>query len=206
MRILVATDAWHPAGQRRGAHLRAARARSAGAGRRDRLSSRPPSFRSIPCPAYPSIRLAIPNRKRAGELIEAAGADFIHVATEGPVGLMARSFCLRGNRPFTTSYHTKFPEYAVRPAVHSAELVLRAAAPFPQRRRRHDGGDAVAARRAAPARLHAPDAVDARGRYRSLSSPRTTACSARIDRCSCMSGASPRRRTSRRSWRPTCPG
>ena len=71
----------------------------------------PSEFASLPCPSYPSIRLAIPNWKRAGELIEAARPDFIHVATEGPVGLMARSFCLRGKRPFTTSYHTQFPEY-----------------------------------------------------------------------------------------------
>jgi glycosyltransferase involved in cell wall biosynthesis len=69
-------------------------------------------FRTIPCPAYPSIRLAIPNFRRARQAIEAAEADLIHIATEGPVGLMARAYCLRRSRPFTTSYHTKFPEYA----------------------------------------------------------------------------------------------
>jgi glycosyltransferase involved in cell wall biosynthesis len=111
MRILVATDAWHPQlnGVVRTYERLASEARAQGA---DVVFLSASEFRSLPCPAYRSIRLAIPNRKRANELIEAARADFIHVATEGPVGVMARSFCLRNNRPFTTAYHTKFPEYA----------------------------------------------------------------------------------------------
>jgi glycosyltransferase involved in cell wall biosynthesis len=111
MRILVATDAWHPQvnGVVRTYERLAREARAQGT---EVVFLSPSEFASLPCPSYPSIRLAIPNWKRAGELIEAARPDFIHVATEGPVGLMARSFCLRGKRPFTTSYHTKFPEYA----------------------------------------------------------------------------------------------
>ena len=111
MRILIATDAWHPQvnGVVRTYERLAGEARTQGA---DLVFLSPSEFPSLPCPAYRSIRLAIPNRKRAEELIEAARADFIHVATEGPVGVMARSFCLRNNRPFTTAYHTKFPEYA----------------------------------------------------------------------------------------------
>jgi glycosyltransferase involved in cell wall biosynthesis len=111
MRILIATDAWHPQvnGVVRTYERLASEARTQGA---DLVFLSPSEFPSLPCPAYRSIRLAIPNRKRARELIEAARADFIHVATEGPVGVMARSFCLRNNRPFTTAYHTKFPEYA----------------------------------------------------------------------------------------------
>jgi glycosyltransferase involved in cell wall biosynthesis len=111
MRILVATDAWHPQvnGVVRTYERLAEEARARGA----EISFFTPSgFRTVPCPAYPCIRLAIPNRKLASEAIEAAGADLIHVATEGPVGLMARSYCLRHGRAFTTSYHTKFPEYA----------------------------------------------------------------------------------------------
>ena len=111
MRILVATDAWHPQinGVVRTYQRLADEARAQGA---EIAFLTPAEFLSIPCPAYPGIRLAMPNKKRAGELIEAARADFVHVATEGPVGLMARSFCLRQGRLFTTSYHTKFPEYA----------------------------------------------------------------------------------------------
>lgn len=111
MRILIATDAWHPQinGVVRTYQRLAHEARARGV---EITFLNPADFRSIPCPAYPSIRLAIPNKKRACELIEAARPDFVHVATEGPVGLMARSFCLSNRRQFTTSYHTKFPEYA----------------------------------------------------------------------------------------------
>jgi len=111
MRILVATDAWHPQvnGVVRTYERLAVEARAQGA---EITFFTPAGFPSVPCPAYPGIRLAIPNRKLAWEAIEAAGADLIHVATEGPVGMMARSYCRRRNKPFTTSYHTKFPEYA----------------------------------------------------------------------------------------------
>lgn len=111
MRILVATDAWHPQvnGVVRTYERLADEARAQGV---EITFFTPAGFRTIPCPAYPGIRLAIPNRKLACKLIETADADLIHVATEGPVGLMARSFCLRHGKALTTSYHTKFPEYA----------------------------------------------------------------------------------------------
>lgn len=110
MRILIATDAWHPQinGVVRTYERLAREARTQGA---DLSFLTPAHFRSVACPAYPSIRLAVPNRSRARQVIEAAGPHFIHVATEGPVGWMAREFCRRQGRPFTTSYHTKFPEY-----------------------------------------------------------------------------------------------
>ncbi len=133
MRILIATDAWHPQvnGVVRTYERVADEARAHGA---EISFLTPADFRSIPCPAYPGIRLAIPNRKHAWELIEAACADLIHVATEGPVGLMARSFCLRRRRPFTTSYHTKFPEYA------SALLSIPSSWSFALMRRFHNSG------------------------------------------------------------------
>ena len=111
MRILVATDAWHPQvnGVVRTYERLAEEARAHGV---EIVFFTPAGFRTVACPAYPSIRLALPNRKLAAEAIESADADLIHIATEGPVGLMARAFCLRRGRPFTTSYHTKFPEYA----------------------------------------------------------------------------------------------
>jgi glycosyltransferase involved in cell wall biosynthesis len=111
VRILIATDAWHP--QVNGVvHTYQRLAEEARARGAEITFLTPADFRSIPCPAYPGIRLAIPNKKRAWELIRAACPDFVHVATEGPVGLMTRSYCLSHQRPFTTSYHTKFPEYA----------------------------------------------------------------------------------------------
>jgi len=112
MRILVATDAWHP--QVNGVVQTYSRlAQEAGAQGAELVFFTPAGFRTIPCPAYPGIRLAVPNMRRVREAIDAANADLIHVATEGPIGLMARAYCLRRGRPFTTSYHTKFPEYAL---------------------------------------------------------------------------------------------
>ena len=71
----------------------------------------PDLFRSIPCPTYPEIRLALrPGRRLAG-MIEAAQPCAIHIATEGPLGWAARRYCLRRRVPFTTAYHTRFPEY-----------------------------------------------------------------------------------------------
>ncbi len=72
----------------------------------------PHDFPTLACPGYREIRLAIPNFKAARRIIDSRRPELIHIATEGPVGWMARGACLRWSRPFTTSYHTKFPEYA----------------------------------------------------------------------------------------------
>jgi len=71
----------------------------------------PDGFRSIPCPTYPEIRLALLPGRRVAERIEAFAPDALHIATEGPLGLAARRHCLRTRRPFSTAYHTQFPEY-----------------------------------------------------------------------------------------------
>jgi hypothetical protein len=79
----------------------------------------PNQFRTFPCPTYPEIRLAwFPSRHLAKQLRE-FGPDCIHIATEGTLGMAARSWCVRNRFPFTTSYHTQFPEY------------VRARAPIP---------------------------------------------------------------------------
>lgn len=72
----------------------------------------PESFQSIRMPGYREIRLAVPSRTTCERQVAAAGADHIHIATEGPVGWMVRNACLRRGTPFTTSFHTRFPEYA----------------------------------------------------------------------------------------------
>lgn len=71
----------------------------------------PDRFRSLPCPTYPEIRLAMALPGAVGRMIEASGAGAVHIATEGPLGLAARRHCLRVGRPFTTSFHTRFPDY-----------------------------------------------------------------------------------------------
>ncbi|MEM8771925.1 MAG: glycosyltransferase family 1 protein [Pseudomonadota bacterium] len=72
----------------------------------------PNDFKSVPLPSYPEIRLSLmPNRKVA-KLINEFQPDAIHIATEGPIGRAARRFCKRRGYPFTTSFHTRFAEYA----------------------------------------------------------------------------------------------
>jgi glycosyltransferase involved in cell wall biosynthesis len=71
----------------------------------------PDRFRTIACPTYPDIRLALlPGRKLHG-MIEGFAPEALHVATEGPLGSAARRWALREGRPFTTAFHTRFPEY-----------------------------------------------------------------------------------------------
>jgi len=110
MRVLVATDAWHPqvngVVRTLGSLARAAARLGATI---DFLS--PEGFPSFPVPTYPGLRLALPNRRRIAERIDRFKPDAIHLATEGPIGFAVRGYCRRRGRPFTTSYTTRFPEY-----------------------------------------------------------------------------------------------
>jgi glycosyltransferase involved in cell wall biosynthesis len=67
--------------------------------------------RTIPCPGYPEISLAIRPYRIISRQLDALKPDHLHIATEGPLGLSARRYCLRNGLSFTTSYHTQFPEY-----------------------------------------------------------------------------------------------
>jgi glycosyltransferase involved in cell wall biosynthesis len=110
MRVLVATDAWHP--QINGV-VRTLTSLARAAGRLgvgvEFLS--PDGFLTVPVPTYQELRLALPSRRGIARRIEAAKPDAIHIATEGPIGHSVRAYCLRQGRPFTTSYTTRFPEY-----------------------------------------------------------------------------------------------
>ena len=71
----------------------------------------PNDFITIPMPTYPEIRLAVFPWRKVARLIKAANPNAIHIATEGPLGLAARSFCVNRGIPFSTSFHTRFAEY-----------------------------------------------------------------------------------------------
>ncbi len=72
----------------------------------------PQSFRTVPCPSYPEIRLVLTHGWAVRRRIEEIAPDYVHIATEGPLGWMARRAVLDVRTPgFTTSYHTRFPEY-----------------------------------------------------------------------------------------------
>jgi hypothetical protein len=71
----------------------------------------PQLFKSIPCPTYPEIKLSLFPAAGVRKLIGNFAPDAIHIATEGPLGIAARRYCLDHNFPFTTSFHTRFAEY-----------------------------------------------------------------------------------------------
>src|SRR3984885_1979277 len=110
MRILVATDAWHPQvnGVVRTLTAMADAARGLGV---EVSFLTPQSFRTFAMPSYPDLRLALPHGAKIARLIAEARPDSIHIATEGPIGLLVRRHCRRHRLPFTTSFHTRFPEY-----------------------------------------------------------------------------------------------
>ena len=71
----------------------------------------PQLFKSIPCPTYPEIRLSLMPYAGVSRQIEAFAPDALHIATEGPLGLAARRYCLKRKIPFTSAFHTRFAEY-----------------------------------------------------------------------------------------------
>ncbi len=71
----------------------------------------PDRFRTLPCPTYPEIRLSLFPAARLDHMLKLFAPDAIHLVTEGPLGWAARAFCLKRGIPFTTAYHTRFPEY-----------------------------------------------------------------------------------------------
>jgi len=110
MRILVATDAWHPQvnGVVRTLAMMAEAASTLGA---EISFLTPESFRTFALPSYRDLRLALPYSAKISRLIAEARPDSIHIATEGPIGLLVRRYCRKHGLTFTTSFHTRFPEY-----------------------------------------------------------------------------------------------
>jgi glycosyltransferase involved in cell wall biosynthesis len=125
MRILVATDAWHPQvnGVVRTLIMMADAAKALGA---DVSFLTPQSFRTFAMPSYRDLRVALPRPAKIARLIAEARPDSIHIATEGPIGVLVRRYCRRLRLPFTTSFHTRFPEYISARLPVPESLVWRA--------------------------------------------------------------------------------
>jgi glycosyltransferase involved in cell wall biosynthesis len=124
MRILIVTDAWEPQVNGVVRTLQATIAELRKAGHDVGLVS-PDLFRSIPCPSYGEIRLALAGWRAVGRHIRAFGPQAIHISTEGPLGLAARRWCLKTGFPFTTAYHTRFPDYVAARLPVSPAFVWR---------------------------------------------------------------------------------
>jgi glycosyltransferase involved in cell wall biosynthesis len=110
MNIVLVSDAWSP--QINGVVNTLARTRE----QLEKLGHTvpvisPQGFRTVPMPTYPEIRLALFAGRRVHARLDELKPDAVHIATEGPLGLAARRWCLRNRFPFTTSFHTQFPEY-----------------------------------------------------------------------------------------------
>jgi len=110
MRIVLVTDAWLP--QTNGVVRTLSRTvgELSSAGHEVRLVT-PEGRRTVPLPTYPEIRLSLLPGRSVHRELDQHQPDAVHIATEGPLGYAARRWCLRRGRPFTTSYHTRFPEY-----------------------------------------------------------------------------------------------
>jgi glycosyltransferase involved in cell wall biosynthesis len=110
MKIMLVTDAWEPQVNGVVRTLKTTARELTAMGHEVRFLT-PLEFRTLPCPTYPEIRLSLfPGAGVAARILE-FDPDVLHIATEGPLGMAARRFALRNDFPFTTAYHTRFPEY-----------------------------------------------------------------------------------------------
>jgi len=110
MKILIVSDAWEPQVNGVVRTLKMTRRQLQLKGHESELIS-PLGFRSFACPTYPEISLAMTSSSTLERHIDRFAPDCLHIATEGPLGWLARRIALRRNWPFTTAYHSRFPEY-----------------------------------------------------------------------------------------------
>jgi glycosyltransferase involved in cell wall biosynthesis len=111
MRVLIATDAWYP--QVNGVvHTLTSVGQALERMGVEVSFLTPEGIPSIPLPTYPDIRLALPSARAIARRIDEVAPDVIHIATEGPIGHLVRRHCLKRRRSFTTSFHTRFADYA----------------------------------------------------------------------------------------------
>lgn len=135
-RLVIATDAWRPQVNGVVRSLENMLDHAAACGFAVQIIA-PNQFRSAPMPGYPEIRLAMPGRRALANLFTAWQPHYVHIATEGPIGWATRALCLAHQRPFTTSYHTRFPEYL------AARLPVPQALSYAVLRRFHNAGAGV---------------------------------------------------------------
>ncbi|KAB0680419.1 glycosyltransferase family 4 protein [Aureimonas leprariae] len=115
MRLLLATDAWEPQVNGVVRTLASLCSELENRGVEVRVVA-PKDFRTLPCPTYPEIRLALATSFRLGRVLDEFRPDAVHIATEGPIGMAARRAAMARGTSFTTSFHTRFPEYLAKRA------------------------------------------------------------------------------------------
>lgn len=110
IRILIVTDAWKPQVNGVVRSLETLGSELTKMGHQVRVVE-PSMFKTVPMPTYPEIRLALRPAPQIKDIIREFQPNAIHIATEGPLGWAARNLCVRKKLAFTTSFHTRFPEY-----------------------------------------------------------------------------------------------
>ena len=110
MKILIVTDAWHPQVNGVVRTLGHVAREAAGFGVDVEFLS-PQGFWTLPMPSYPEIRLALLGPGVVERWLDRTQPDAVHIATEGPLGHAVRRVCINREMPFTTSLHTRFPDY-----------------------------------------------------------------------------------------------
>jgi glycosyltransferase involved in cell wall biosynthesis len=110
VKIVVASDAWHPQvnGVVRSLSTTVEQLRALG---HEIVVIEPSRFWTLPCPTYPEIRLSLACRRKVRNILDEVNAESIHIATEGPIGWAVRNWCVRNGRRYTTAFHTRFPDY-----------------------------------------------------------------------------------------------
>ena len=136
MKLAIATDAWAPQVNGVVRTLTETITRLKARGHEVEVVA-PDRFTTIPCPGYPEIRLALAPRFGARKALGAFQPDIVHISTEGPIGWSARAWCLKHDVPFTTAFHTRFPEYVAARTRLSPDLI------WPIMRKFHNGSRAV---------------------------------------------------------------
>lgn len=136
MRLAIATDAWAPQVNGVVRTLTETIIRLKARGHEVEVLA-PDRFTTIPCPGYPEIRLAIAPRFGVRKALGAFTPEIVHISTEGPIGWSARAWCLKHDVPFTTAFHTRFPEYVAARTRLSPDLI------WPIMRKFHKGSRAV---------------------------------------------------------------
>jgi glycosyltransferase involved in cell wall biosynthesis len=109
-RLLIVTDAWRPQINGVVRTLESVGTALISSGM-DVQYLTPERFWTLPVPSYPEIRISLTSLGAVSRQISAVDPDHIHIATEGPLGLLARQYCIDRRLTFTTSFHTRFPEY-----------------------------------------------------------------------------------------------
>jgi glycosyltransferase involved in cell wall biosynthesis len=125
VRIALATDAWHPQvnGVVRSLSMTADCLRRRG---HDVTVIEPSRFWTVPCPTYPEIRLSVACARSVRKILDEAWPESVHIATEGPIGWAARSWCLKHGHRYTTAFHTRFPDYVAIRSGMPAEWIWKA--------------------------------------------------------------------------------